>query len=145
MSKVPTTTEVLTELLRDEGKGDDYHWVLFNNGTFYTFPKKDLARDFSGDDLVAQALEMSKTAHLLNYQDWDCVAVQKIDDIYKHPVYMILSGLRQKIAWIVVGKTEKWAETDQELSAVGYLARTKYEMDCEENKIIATSFPWSAE
>lgn len=56
---------------------------------------------------------------------------------------MVLSGLRQQVGWIVVGKTGKWAETDQELAAVGYLARTKYEMDCEENKLLATSFPWN--
>lgn len=127
------------------GEPDDAHWVLFENGTFYTFPKNEFPiAEEGGDDLVARALEMSKNAELLKYNDNDCVTVLKYPE-FNHPTYVVLSCLRQKIGWIVIGKTDVWADTEQQLAAVGYLARTHYEMDCEENKIKATSFPWSAQ
>jgi hypothetical protein len=138
----------MTEVFRDMGQPDDAHWVLFQNGTFYTFPKQEFPnlknQPGAGDDLVARALDMSKNAELLKYNDNDCVTVLKYPEFH-HPTYVVLSCLRQKIGWIVIGKTETWADTEQQLAAVGYLARTHYEMDCHENKILATSFPWSAQ
>jgi hypothetical protein len=133
---------VISEVFRDLGEPDDCHWVLFENGTFYTFPKSEFPVDtFDANDLVARALEMSDNAELLKYTDNDCVTVLKYPE-FNHPTYVVLSCLRQKIGWIVIGKTNVWAETEQQLASVGYLARTHYEMDCKENKILATSFPF---
>lgn len=140
----PNLIQVATEVFRDMGKDDDCHWVLMANGTFYTFPKRDFPDIVRvADDLVARALDMSKNTELLKYTENDCVTVLDYPE-FGHPTYVVLSCLRQKIGWIIVGKTNEWAKTDQQKAAVGYLARTHYEMDCEENKIIATSFPWSA-
>jgi len=148
MSIAPNVVDVMKEVFRDMDKPDDAHWVLFQNGTFYTFPKVDFpakdSAEFSGDDLVARALDMSKNAELLKYTDNDCVTVLKYPE-FNHPTYVVLSCLRQRIGWIIIGKTDVWADTEQQLAAVGYLARTHYEMDCEENKILATSFNWSAQ
>jgi len=150
VTSVPNLIQVMSEVFREMGQPDDAHWVLFENGTFYTFPKKDFPADVKwlaeggGDDLVGRALDMSKNAELLKYTDNDCVTVLKYPEFH-HPTYVVLSCLRQKIGWIVIGKTETWADTEQQLAAVGYLARTHYEMDCQENKILATSFPWSAQ
>jgi len=136
--------EVFRDIEPEPGKqNDNMHWVLFKNGTFYTFPKDEHPTEtFSGDDLAARALDLSKNAELLKYNDNDCVTVLPYRE-FGHPTYVVLSCLRQKIGWVIVGKTDTWAKTEQEEAAVGYLARTKYEMDCEENQIIATSFSWS--
>uniref|UniRef100_A0A6C0BNR5 Uncharacterized protein n=1 Tax=viral metagenome TaxID=1070528 RepID=A0A6C0BNR5_9ZZZZ len=142
---VQVTTEVFRHIEPTAGKPDDnVHWVLFKNGTFYTFPKSEFPENtLSPDDLVARALDMSKGAELLKYNDNDCVTVLPYRE-FGHPTYVVLSCLRQKIGWVIVGETDKWAETEQQEAAVGYVARTKYEMDCEENVILATSFKWSA-
>lgn len=141
----PTPVEVMREVFKDMGEGDDCEWVLFNNGTFYTFPKSELGANFSGDDLVARALDMSQGVHLLSYDDNDCVTVMPFNDVWTHPTYVVLSCLRQKVGWVIVGESPVWAENEQQEAAVGYLARTRYEMDAQENKVVATSFPWSGQ
>jgi len=87
---------------------------------------------------------MSSEAELLKYDDNDCVTVLKYPE-FGHPTYVVLSCLRQKIGWIVIGETNVWADTEQAEAAVGYLARARYELDCEEHQVLGTSFPWSAE
>lgn len=139
----PTPVEVMRTIFKDlpppEG-ADNCHWVLFNNGTFYTWPKAEVGEQCSGDDLTARALDMSKNAHLLNYDDNDCVSVLPYRDYWAHPTYLVLSCLRQKVGWVIVGESPEWAATEQQEAAVGYLARTRYEMDCQENKIVAASW-----
>jgi hypothetical protein len=87
---------------------------------------------------------MSKNAHLLNYKDNDCVTIIDYPE-FGHPTYVVLSCLHKKIGWIIIAKDNVWAKTEQQQAAVGYLARTLYEMDCEESHVLATSFPWSAQ
>lgn len=136
----PTPEEVVREVFKDLGKGDDVEWVLFKNGTFYTFPKVEA---FSGDDLAAQALQMSQEAELLKHDGADEVSVLPYNDIWTHPTFIVFSCLRQKIGWVIVGEDSVWPETEQQLASVGYAARQRAELDWEENKIIATSFEWS--
>lgn len=144
----PTREQVMREIFKDivvDGvfSDDNVHWVLFEHGTFYTFPKSETQKA-DGDDLVAQALQMSQDAHLLKYDDNDSVTVLPYNDLWSHPTYLVLSCLRQHIGWIVVAESPEWAHTEQQQAAVGYYARTMYEMDCHENKVVATSFAWSA-
>jgi len=143
---VPTPVQVMEFTFRDMDKPDDCHWVLFNHGTFYTFPKRDCkkGKDFSGDELVAKALEMSSKAILCDYKDWDCCGYYPIREL-GHPSYIISSGLGTRLGWVIVGKTEKWPETEQQEAGVCYAARALYELDCQENHVVACSFPWSAE
>lgn len=148
----PNLIQVITEVFRDmDGATDNCHWVLMRNGTFYTFFKKDhpLHRSADGhleggDELVGRVLEMSKAASLLDRDDNDCVTVMPFRE-FGHPVYVVLSCLRQAIGWIMISETDVWAETEQQLAAVGYAARQRYELDCEQNDILATSFPWSCD
>lgn len=139
----PTPVEVMTEVFRDLGKGDDVHWVLMKHGTFYTFPKSECkkGKEFDGNELLAKVKKMSSDAILSERDDGDHVAVLAYRDLWPHPTYIVLSCLRQAIGWVIVGETPHWAETEQQEAAVGYLARTRYEMDCEENRVVAASWP----
>ena len=140
-NSVPTVTRVMEVVFKDLGEPDDVHWILFGNGTFYTFLKTEYGDSTDTNDLLGRALTMCKDATLLSYDDNDCVTVLPYNDQWPHhPVYIVLSTLRARLGWVVIGKTNKWAETDQELASVGYLARTNYELDCEEQNVIATSW-----
>lgn len=143
----PTKEQVARHFFKDEGNSGDMHWVLLNNGTIYTFLKTkypDVGRvKGAGDLLIAQVLDKSKKAELESYDGNDKVGVVQIDE-FEHPVYVVKTILGISLCIIVVAETNKAAETEQQLAAVGYLARAMYQMDCEENKVIAASFPWSA-
>ena len=134
----PSVLEVMKEVFKDIGEADDSHWFLLNNGTFYTFKKLEYP-SATRESLESVVLDMCAKAALLSYEDNDCVSVYPYKE-WKYPVYVVLSVLRAKIGWIIVGATDQWAETDQQLAAVGYLGRTKYELDNEEHKIVASSF-----
>ena len=139
----PDLVTVMRKVFEDiEGPANDNcHWILFNNGTFYTFPKAEFGEQPDTNDLLGRALTMCKEASLISYDNNDCVRYYPYrEEFGGHPVYVILSVLGSKLGWIVVGKTRQWAETEQEEAAVGYLARTKYELDCEEQKVLATSW-----
>ena len=146
----PTQLEVIQRLLADTPDnlyGDNCHWVLFKNGTFYTFAKTlwtNTGKKFDGDELVAQVLEMSAKAILCDQEAWECVRYLPCRE-YSHPTHVVLSCLGMKLGWVVIGETSVWPSTEQQEAAVGYVARTLYEMDCQENHIVATSFDWSAE
>lgn len=141
---VPTPTEVMQEVFKEMGADDDCYWVLMSHGTFYTFPRRDWQNKFDGDEIVGRVLQMCKDAVLSNHDDGDCVTVMEYRDLWTHPTFIVLSCLRQKLGWVVVAESSKWPETEQQSSAVGYLARTHYEMDCHEASIVATNFTWSA-
>lgn len=144
---VPTKVEVMEELFRDKGDPqDDYYWVLFRHGTFYSVPKSAFAgKIFDGDDFVAHVLQMSNDSILSDRDDGDEVAVYALRDLWTHPTFMVLSPLRQALGWVVVADTKDchWPTNDDESKQVGYLARTLYELDCRESSIIATNFTWS--
>lgn len=140
----PTQEEVMREVFKDLGQGDDVHWVLFKNGSFYTFPKIT-GQPVDGDDLAGQALTMSQEAELLKHDGADDVQVLPYRDLWTHPTFVVLSCLRQKIGWVVIGTSDQWPENDDQLASVGYVARTNCELDWKENEIVATSFEWSGQ
>ena len=140
----PTIVQVARTYFADHGDSNDFHWVLLANGTFYTFPKTELGPDFDRDDLIAQVEEMSSKAVLCDYKDWECTTYIPLLQ-FGYPTFCILSCLRQKIGWLIVGESPVWPKTEQQQAAVCYVGRMKYELDCQENKIIAASFSWSAE
>lgn len=141
ITRRPSPIEVMREIFKDLGQPDDVHWVLMKHGTFYTFPKSETsASTFDGNVLLSQALQMSQDAVLINYDDGDVVQVLPYQDLWSHPTYLIFSCLRQKIGWVIVSEGAQWAATEQQLAAVGYLARTRYELDAEQGEIIATSW-----
>lgn len=137
----PSPITVMQHEFRDLGKPDDCHWILFSSGTFYTFLKSD-CKPFDGDELVAKALDMSSRATLADMDESDCVSYIPLRE-YGHPTFIVLSCLGPRIGWVIVSKSPHWPETEQQEAAVGYLGRTLYELDCKENKIVATSFEWS--
>lgn len=144
----PTMEQVARYFFADQGNSGDMHWVLFNNGTIYTelkskYPEVGRVKG-AGDLLVAKILDKSRKAELETFDGNDKVGVYRIDE-FSHPTYIIKTILQERLCIIVVGETKIEALSEQQLAAVGYLGRAKYQMDCEENKIIATSFPWSAQ
>ena len=136
----PTPVEVMREIFKDLGQPDDVYWVLMKHGTFYTFNKRECGPNVDKQLLVEQALQLSQDAALVNHDGNDTVQVFSYQDLWSHPTYLVLSCLRQKIGWVVIAEGNKWAETEQESAAVGLVARTRYELDCQESTIVATSW-----
>lgn len=141
MAYIPTTTDLMKVFFADsEHHNDNYHWVLFKHGTFYTWPKvRGITPDYDG--LIEEALKLSRECHIIQYKNNDEVGIIEVTEM-GHPCFIVTSCMKQKIGWAIVGQSEKWPETEQQSAAVGYTARAKYELDCHENKIIAASFPY---
>lgn len=137
----PTPQEVMATVFRDLGEPDDVHWVLLSHGTFYTFPKSEaVANKWTKEDIMDKVTQMCDEATLVSCEDGDSVGVLPYQDMWpNHPTYIVLSCLRQKIGWVVITETEAWAETEQQKAAIGYAARTMYELDCHEKVIVASS------
>ncbi len=135
----PTPVEVMEEVFKELGEADDVHWILFKHGTFYTFLKSEHPQG-PNDDLVAQALDMSSRAILVDQDGGDDVIVYQYKDVWSHPTFVVLSCMRAKIGWVMVGDTAEWPKTEQQEAAIGYACRAAYELDCHENEIQAASF-----
>jgi hypothetical protein len=137
----PTPVEVMEHVFRETGESDDVYWILFKHGTFYTFPKCDYPQG-PNDDLLAQVLEMSERAILVDQDGADDVIVYQYRDVWSHPTFVVLSCMRAKIGWVMVGDTDKWPENEQQEAAIGYACRAAYEMDCHENAILKKGPGW---
>jgi hypothetical protein len=135
---IPTSTSVMRHFFADEPDKENFEWILFENGTYYLWKKE---KPLDPDDMIEEALKMSREAYLIQFKNNDDVGTICLSE-FGHPTYIVMSCLQYKIGWVIVGKTKQWATKDNELAAIGYLARTMYEMDCEQNHIIATSFPY---
>ena len=106
---VPTTEQVMRFVFRDLGKDDDCHWLLMNNGTFYTWPKNaaGVGEVTPGSILEAEALDKCGRAALCDYDNNDCVSILPYRDVWPHhPVYGVFSVLREKLGWVIIGKTK---------------------------------------
>lgn len=135
----PTPEEVMRVFFSDnpEKPHDNFHWVLFENGTFYSWKKQEHK---DTDALLEEALRKSREAYLIQFKNNDDVATIALPE-FNHPVIMVLSCLGNQIGWIIVSESKVWPATDQQWAAVGYVARQRYELDCEQNHVIAASFP----
>lgn len=139
----PGAKEVMEYFFAYNQNQENYEWVLFENGTYYLWPKKE-GETHDPDDLIEDALKLSREAHLIQYKNNDDVGCIELTE-YGHPTYIVMSCLRYKIGWVIIGHTKEWASNDSQKAAICYLARQRYELDCEQNHIIATSFPFDLE
>lgn len=139
----PNADDVMRYFFAYNPEQDNYDWILFENGTYYLWPKKE-GQENDPDDMIEETLKLSREAHLIQYKNNDDVGCIPLTE-YGHPTYIVMSCLRHKIGWIIIGHTKEWASNDSQTAAICYLGRQRYELDCEQNHIIATSFPYDLE